>query len=361
MKKILFLVSIILSSVLFFTVFNFDSAEAYKTGSYNFCTVFPAYPDCVGWRTESISDRYNYWFCDYVVLEKLCKNKPDPEKQIMPRNQDFCCRFIGSELEILHNEIQNLSTTNHLFKLGKDSPQSSILPLIIWTDKDHYNFRDKVTVYGKFDFISFSIKKNVSDNEFDQTGRIVDKNSIQTGRIITKSPVLDVDIELNGRIVLKNIPVHENGWFTTFFYLNDRYHFSNRDNFLEVDYILYDDPIPFGGPKTHAEYHFTTGDIAKKENSFDISIDDSSLPNKIQYRIIVKNSERFIELDRYGFVNTRLTTPDGYVIPIKSVFSIQDLSAEYSGFSEYGQGTYEIQITYGNNTSKKTFEYINSN
>ena len=56
-------------------------------------------------------------------------------------------------------------------------------------------------------------------------------------------------------------------------------------------------------------------------------------------------------------MNTRLTTPEGYVIPVESIFSIQDLSREYQGFLEYGQGTYEIQITYGDNTSKETFEY----
>ena len=111
----------------------------------------------------------------------------------------------------------------------------------------------------------------------------------------------------------------------------------------------------------HATYQFSTGHIAQKDDDFELWVDDSSLPNKIQYGIIVKNPERFIELNRYDLVNTRLTTPDGYVIPIKSVFSIKDLSVEYGGFSEHGQGTYEIQITYGNNTSKKTFEYINSN
>ena len=360
MKKILFLVSIVLFSVLFFTVFNFDMADAYKTGSYNFCSVFPLYPECVGWRTEAISDSYNYWFCNYVDIEKFCENKPDPEKQIVLRNQDFCCRFVGPELEIKYNEIQNDSISDQLVQLGIDSSPNSILPLIIWTDKDHYNFRDKVTVYGKFHFASPVIKKSVSENEFEQTGEVVDEESIQTGRIITETPVFDIDIELNGRKVLKNIPVHENGWFVAFFYLNDVYHFSNQDNLLEVEYISYD-PVPLGGPRTHATYHFTTGEIAEKEDGFDIWIDDSSLPNEIKYGVIVKNPERFIELTRYDLINTRLITPDGFVISIDSPFSIQDLSTEYNGFLEYGEGTYEIQVTYGNNMIKKTFEYINSN
>jgi hypothetical protein len=44
-------------------------------------------------------------------------------------------------------------------------------------------------------------------------------------------------VKFNGRKVLKNIPVNENGWFVAFFHLNDRYHFSNQNNLLEVDYL----------------------------------------------------------------------------------------------------------------------------
>ncbi len=350
MRKGSTIMILVFSSVLFSTVFNFDVAEAVTTGSYNFCSVFPAFSECSGWRTEAISDSYNYWFCDYVDLEKLCENKPDPEKQITIREQDFCCRFIGDDLEIHHNEIEQTS------QLGKNSPDSSILPLIIWTDKDHYNFRDKVTVYGKFDFSKVSIKKGTSENEFEQTGRIVKGTSIQEGKIISESPILDIDIQLNGRQILKNIPVHDNGWFVTFFHLNDRYHFSNQNNLLSVDYLLYDS-VPLGGPRTHATYDFTTGDIAKKENSFNMWIDDSQATDEIRYGVTTENPEQFIELARYNLVNTRLITPEGYTIPIKSNFSIQDLSREYNGFLEYGQGKYEIQITYGDNISKKTFEY----
>ena len=86
-------------------------------------------------------------------------------------------------------------------------------------------------------------------------------------------------------------------------------------------------------------------------------IDDSDTTNGISYGITTENPERFIELTRYNMVNTRLTTPEGYTIPIKSFFSVQDLSREYNGFLKYGQGTYEIQVTYGDNISKKTFDY----
>ena len=350
MKKISLMKIFVLASIFFYSASSFDSAEAATTGSFNFCTVFPQYAECNGWRTEAISDSYNRWFCDYVDLEKLCEHKPDPKKQITIRDQSFCCRFIGDELEIPNAEVKIES------QLNENSPDSSVLPLIIWTDKDHYEFRDKVTVYGKFDFTKFTIKKGVSENEFEQTGRIVSGQSIQEGKIISESPIRDIDIKLNGRTVLRDIPVHENGWFVSFFYLNDRYHFSNQNNLLSVDYLQYDS-VPLGGPKTHATYHFTTGDIIKEDKTFNMWIDDSDTTKGITYGITTENPEKFIELIRYNMVNTRLTTPEGYVIPVKSSFSIQDLSREYDGFLKYGHGTYEIQITYGNNTSKKTFEH----
>jgi hypothetical protein len=350
MKKNSLITILVLTSILFYSVSGIGEAEAATTGSFNFCSVFPQYAECTGWRTEVISDSYNRWFCDYVDLEKLCEHKPIQDKQITVRDQNFCCRFIGDELEIPHVEVQQAS------QLGGNSPDRSISPLVIWTDKDHYNFREKVTVYGKFDFTKFPIKKGISENEFDQTGRIVSKDSIQKGRIISESPTLDIDIKLNGRQILKNIPVHENGWFVTFFHLNDRYNFSNQNNLLSVDYLLYDS-VPLGGPRTHAAYHFTTGDIAKKDNGFGLWVDDSDTANGITYGITTENPEKFIELTRQNLISTRLTTPDGFTIPVKSFFSVQDLSREYEGFLEHGQGTYEIQVTYGDNTSKKTFEH----
>ena len=344
MKKIQIVLFTVLLSTSYISIIDFNSVDAAKTGSYNFCTQFPAYPECVGWRTKALTD--NYWFCDYVYLKDLCNNIPEPEKRIPLRTQDYCCKYIGPELQKI--KIEDTRSTTPDDNILPTNIVESILPLIVWTDKDHYNYRDKVIVYGKFDFTNPTIIKNINEINFAQTGEISEKKFI-------------VDIKLNGREILRNIPINSNGWFSAFFFHDNAYRFSTQNNLLEVDYIITSGDTPLGGPKTHATYHFTTGDIAQKDDSFDIWVDDSSLPNKIQYGIIVKNPERFIELNRYDLVNTRLTTPDGYVIPIKSVFSIQDLSAEYSGFSEYGQGTYEIQITYGNNTSKKTFEYINSN
>ncbi|MDH3736352.1 MAG: hypothetical protein OEQ94_04940 [Nitrosopumilus sp.] len=327
--------------ILFFTVLDINFADAAKTGSYNFCTVFPAYPECTGYRTEALTD--NYWFCEYVYLKNFCKNAPEPEKQIEIRTQDYCCRYIGPELQ--NTKTDDSQTISDQIILPTDTVES-ILPLIIWTDKDHYNYRDKVIVYGKFDFTNLAISQNIEQTNFLQTSEVSEKT-------------FDIDIKLNGRVVLRDIPVSPNGWFSAFFSHDNIYNFSTQNNLLEVDYIVTGKNMPLGGPKTHATYHFTTGDIAKNEESFKIWIDKTSLPNKIEYGVIVKNPDRFIELFRSDLVTTRLITPEGYVIPIESGFSIQNTATEYKGFKEFGQGVYAIQITYGNNTAKEIFEYVN--
>jgi len=321
---------------------DFSSADASKTGSYNFCLYNPTFPECTGWRTNAITD--NYWFCDYVYLKEFCKDAPDPEKQIPLRTQDFCCRYIGGfELKRISSNHFDQNLQYEEFPALKDK-QESLSPLIVWTDKDHYNFRDKVIVYGKFDFTNPSIIQNIYDVNFAQTGAVSEKT-------------FTVDIKLNGKIILRNIPVSSNGWFSAFFFNNNPYTFSTQNNLLEVDYIITQGVIPPSGSKTHAVYQFTTGDIAKKEDNFEIWVDNSTLPNEIHYGVNVENPEKFITQSRYDLVISRLTTPEGYVLPIKSAFAIQDVSTVYSKFREYGHGTYEIQITYGNNTSKASFEY----
>lgn len=341
MKKIKIVLSSILLMVLYFSIIDFTLVDAAKTGGYNFCLVFTAHPECAGWRTEPIAD--NYWFCDYVDLKNLCRNHPNHEKQILLRTQDYCCKYIGPELKNENNPEQNSELDQLIFPTEQTK---SILPLIIWTDKDHYSYRDKIIVYGKFDFTNPTIKQNINEVVFAQTGEISEEK-------------FAVDIKLNGIRVLRDIQVSPNGWFSAYFFHNNVYNFSTQNNLLEVEYVIYSDVIPLGGPKTHAVYQFTTGDIAKKDNSFDIWINNTVLPNTIRYGIIVENSERFIESMQHDLVKTRIITPDGYIIAIDSIFSIKDLSTEYKGFKEYGPGEYQIQVTYGDNTSKKIFEYTN--
>ena len=342
MIKACILLSLVLLSSIYLIVLDFDYVYAAKTGGYNFCEVFPAYSECGGWRTQALSD--NYWFCEYVNLENFCKTHPTPEKQIQLKSVDSCCKYIGPELENIDDpdDSKDLLSPERLDMLQHRN--KSIFPAIMWTDKDHYDFQDKVTIYGKFDFTNVSIKKNLLDVNFAQTGIMTDNSTV-------------VDINLNGRRILKDIPVNQNGWFSAFYFINDRYHYSTQNNLLEVKYTITSGVIPPSGPKTHAIYHFTTGEISKKEDGFGMWIDDSLLPNKIRYGITMENPERFIELNRYDLVITRLITPDGYAIPIASNFSISDTAAEYDGFREFGPGTYEIQITYGDNTLKKSFTY----
>ena len=332
----------ILSTILVLTVVGLGvtSADAQKTSGYNFCKAFPAFPECSGWRTEAITD--NYWFCEYVFLSSLCTNPPDPQKQITLRDNDYCCRFIGEELKTEQQIVENgqEEIENILPDLSKE--KESIRPLIIWTDKDHYNYRDKVTVYGKFDFDNPTIIKNIDEFEFEQTGE--------------KTETFDIDIKLNGRIVLRDIQVSQTGWFSTFFFIDNKYNFSTQNNLLEVEYIVTAKDIPPGGPKTHATYHFTTGNISREDESFDLWLDNTLLPDKITYGLNSEQPERILNLMRQDLVKTRLTTPEGYVIPIASVFSIQNLSTQHEGFAKYGKGTYELRVTYGDNMAKKTFE-----
>ena len=341
MKKRIVL-SLILGISIIITTSNFNLVDATgKTGSYNFCSVFPAYPECVGWRTEAITD--NHWFCSYVHLNNICKNTPDSEKQIELRTQEYCCRYIGPELK----NKENNSTSDDIEpkqSILPDEHAESILPLIIWTDKDHYNYRDKVTIYGKFDFTNPTLSENIRKVNFAQTGEISEEKFV-------------IDVKLNGDRVLRDIPVNPNGWFSAFFFENNIYKYSTQNNLLEVEYIVTKE-VPLGGPKTHATYQFTTGDIAKEEKTFDLWINESSMPHKIQYGITVDDPEQFLSLMHHDLIKTRIMTPEGFVIPIESIFSIKDLTTEYDGFLEYGHGTYEIQVTYGDNTSKEIFEYV---
>ena len=338
MRKIFLLGLAIIFTIITGTI-SFDYAEAAKTGSYNFCSQLPAYPECSGWRTESVSD--NYWFCEYVDLKNYCKKSPDADKEIPLRIENYCCSFIGEmplKKILPENEIQDL-------EIKVKNTKDSVFPLIIWTDKDHYNYGEKLTIYGKFDFTDPTIVKNIHGVNFEQTGRISEKT-------------FDVDIKLNGREILRNVPVNPNGWFSAFTFMNNSYNFSSQYNLLEVEYAIASKDVPLGGPITNAFYLFTTGNIAQKDDKFNILLDESSLPNKIKYEIIVSNPERFVELSRYDLINTRLTTPEGYAIPVDSTFSGNELSGEFSEFSKYGEGLYELRITYGNNTAKKTFEYL---
>ena len=345
MEKTQIVLGSIVLSIICITILSFSSVDATgKTGSYNFCTQFPSYPECVGWRVEAISD--NHWFCDYVYIKNICKNTPNPEKQIPLRTQDHCCRYIGSELKEKQSDRTNQDTTETQVIIPNDTLES-ISPLIIWTDKDHYNYRDKVIVYGKFDFTNPTIIQNIHETNFAQTGAISEER-------------FAIDIKLNGDRILRNIPVSPEGWFSAYFFHDNSYKFSTQNNLLEVEYIVTKE-VPLGGPKTHAIYHFTTGEVAKKEDKFNLWIDESQMPNKIIYGVNVDEPERLIELMRYNLVITRLITPDGYIIPIESIFSIKDLSTEYDEFTKYGEGTYQIQVTYGDNTAKKTFEYVTNN
>ncbi|MDH3677976.1 MAG: hypothetical protein OEQ12_06720, partial [Nitrosopumilus sp.] len=180
----LFLLLLIIGIFAGFSGFNSNAFGASTAGD-NFCSAFPTHPECTGYRVEPIYD--NFWFCQYVDLPAMCNNPPDPQKQIVTRIGNHCCGIIGSHVP------KNISLGDALFvdtsekgqSLESSSSSSFEQELVIWTEKDHYSFGDRINVYGKFDFDDPVLQNN---NSF-------------------------VDISLNDRKVVLDLPVHSNGWF----------------------------------------------------------------------------------------------------------------------------------------------------
>ena len=165
-----------------------------RTGSTNYCNQFPTFAECSGWRSEPISD--NHWFCEYVDLSSgsICDNPPtDPQKQIVTRIGNHCCGIIDSH-PLKDMSLGDGVSFAEISEKGKSLESSSSFSgreLIIWTERDHYSFGDRVNVYGKFDF---------------------------------NDPVLQnynpfVDVNINDRPVILDLKVHSNGWFAGYFVL----------------------------------------------------------------------------------------------------------------------------------------------
>ena len=307
--RFLILFLLIGGSLLTFSNLN-DDAFGAVTGSANYCSQFPTFPECTGWRVEPISD--NFWFCEYVNLPSMCNNPPNPEKEISPLTSNYCCGVIGDyHPKILDEKIISVDTQ----ALDDSSPKE----LVIWTDKDHYSFGERVHVYGKFDF-SDSILKN--NNSF-------------------------VDVSINDRKVILDLPVHSNGWFAGYFTLSNPYLFYTGNNLISITYFHapnLDDPDKF----TQASYIMTTGAISGKP----FLINDTSIPGKISYEIVSESIDP-VNLD---LAIVRIVTPDGLVLPLPNIVKMNDLS----NFLDIHliPGTYEVIVTKGNIVTSQTFEYV---
>ncbi|QMU54723.1 MAG: hypothetical protein GKS07_07455 [Nitrosopumilus sp.] len=299
-----------------------------KTGSANYCNVFPTFAECSGWRSEPISD--NHWFCQYVDLSSstVCDNPPDPEKLIITRIGNHCCGIIDShplkDISLADASFADASEKGKSLESSSSSSSSfSGQELIIWTERDHYLLGDRVNVYGKFDFNDPVLQNN---------------NSL-------------VEIRLNDVPVVLDLPVHSNGWFAGHFVLSNPYLFYTGSNLISVTY--FHTPNQHESDKfAHATYAVTTGDISVAE-SFYINV-ESSASDKISVDIISESGD-----DSHVNVDSaiiRLKTPDGLIFSLPSVSSIDDVS-DYLDFSLIA-GQYEITVTKGNSAVSQSFEYV---
>lgn len=312
------LLLLLIGSLTGFTGLYHDAFGAATAGD-NFCNAFPTHPECTGYRVEPISD--NFWFCQYVDLPTMCDNPPDSQKQIVTRIGNHCCGIIGSHIP-KNISLDDLSFTDTSHK-GRSLESSSFgQKLVIWTEKDHYSLGDRVNVYGKFNFNDPVLKNH---NQF-------------------------VDVSLNDRKVILDLPVHSNGWFAGYFTISNPYLYHTGNNLISVTY--FHTPNQHESDKfTRASYTVTTGDIVATEPlSIDVKL---SALGKVSFDVLSESDDNLIDLD---FAIIRLVTPDGLVFPLPNISSIDDIS-DYLDFSLV-PGQYEIIVTKGNSVVSQSFEYL---
>jgi len=315
----------ILIASIFLTFASFGFAEAAVTASKNFCESFPTYSECTGWRTEPIRD--NFWFCEYVDLPSMCNNSPDSQKQIPILDSDYCCRLFDDDLVSPRDVSHLYYDPSYLEMNAKGLMLDESYPvdeLVIWTDKDHYNFGDRINVYGKFDF----------------------------GDRIIKQSNLAVNIAFNGENIISNLPVRNNGWFAGFFYLdNPRYHTTG----LSTVSVSYTHTPTLENPSriSTTTYQFTTGDIPEPEKPFSIWLTPFSTDRHIEYRTV---PETPLPFNLKHNLISRITNPDGIVFSLPTN-SMKNLDMYINNISELRPGNYTISMTVGNFTTHNIFEY----
>jgi len=321
------MLSLLIIIYAFFIFAGFGLVEAAVTASENFCEAFSTFPECTGWRVQPIHD--NFWFCAYVDLPTMCKNPPDPQKQIPTLDANYCCRLFDDNLVSLHDVSMLYYDPSFLqmMKRGLILDESyTVDELVIWTDKDHYNFGDRINVYGKFDFSDPIIKKS---NLF-------------------------VNVVFNSEIVIRDLPVRNNGWFAGFFFLdNPRYHTTGL-NAVHVSYT-HIPTLEHSYRLDTSTYQFTTGNVPEPKKPFSIwlNADTFSIGEHINYGT---NPETPLPSDLKHNLISRITNPDGIVFPLPTN-SMEDLEVYMNSVSDLRDGNYTISMTVGNFTTVNTFEY----
>ena len=328
----LLLSSSLLVIVMISLVISTNAGNAYGsiTASENFCGQFPTHPECTGWRKIPITD--NFWFCEYVDLPSVCNNPPNPQKEIFPLEADYCCRIYEDndetlkDMSLLYYDVVFKDTT----KKGRDLPEAyPINELVVWTDRDHYKFGDRVNVYGKFDF----------------------------GDPVIKKANKSVDILFNGNKVVPNLAVEPNGWFSGYFHISDpRFYYSGISR-IDVTYFhsptLYDQDI-----RAIASYKFTTGEVQEPKDPFSIKISsdgEQGTHQRVSYEI---DSKSALSLHQKTTIIPRLTNPEGVVFALPDI-SMSNLEHYINKISNFQTGVYTITMTSGDFNISETFEKKN--
>ena len=204
--------------------------------------------------------------------------------------------------------------------MGISLEDSSQQELVIWTQKDHFSFGDTVHVYGKFDFTDPILKNS---NKF-------------------------VDVSLNDRKVILDLPVHPNGWFAGYFTLSNPYLFYTGNNLLTVQY--FHEPTQHRPDMlTHASYKFSTGNISTEP----FFIENTSVSDDVISYKVLTNLEEPANLD-LGIV--RVEMPDGIVLSLPNISDVSNIEDYVEIPLE--SGTYDVSITKGDYSVTHMFEYL---
>lgn len=220
--------------------------------------------------------------------------------------------------------------------------------VLVWTDKDHYNFGETVKVFGKF-----------SPNFY-------------TNNNAEKNKVLDISIAMhqgNHNPPLHRIQVNSDGTFSTSFILSETDFYQGDLNSkpssdlpsrfsIFFEYCKYE--IDTCDTRIHGNYpaswEFTSGDYSKLTDyqSLILQIDDSAPYTPLLK--LVQNGKDITNISSlYDQSVIRITTPSGLVLP--GMYQNGINSGIYSIFQRTGFGTYQVQLTAGDYVSKVIYDY----
>lgn len=215
-------------------------------------------------------------------------------------------------------------------------------PSNIWTDKDHYNEGDTVTIYGKIITTNYIGYPSLVDFE------LTSSNSITFPNSTVKS--LDYD--------LGTTQISNDGTFSKSFILSGNAYFGTATYQIFARYPTPNPNFPnIMGYLPAGLSTFTVGDIVNKLNPFQIVLNQTTSSQRI-FAITIPNNEnrnytnQLGDAGSYGNfkqVITRVIDPEGQVTYINSPSPIPNFIPLQCCVMMFG--TWQIQTTWGDNIS----------